>query len=650
MGRHMTEMIIPSTYVDVRAEGLISAGGVATGVLGVVGTASGGPVGQVVTLSGLAAARDLFGVPDDFGAPTGAAPLTLVRALEQVYANGASSVLAVRVAGAGSTAATFVVGDKAGAPVATLTARAPGTDGNDIHVTVAPSAVAGSVAGEELTAPVTALRHPRVLPSPANRIQIVRGTSKRVDRFAITYRTIVENERVAATGTRYFLSRTPVVTPTDSASVASVNTVTVTSPTGVVKTYGNSDFVYGTGDAPAAGVIRVLPTGELVFAPTEQPTGSTVVATYGVDTPAPTAGQVRVTVWDGTLDFAAADAPKATDGDKLQAWYQVAPASCVAVRLDRGTVVENYVAPDGTTLAAQITAGSALATATADATHGIELPAAGVDGYFGTGANRTGANGESATAGDYAAGLELLTNQTVNIVVPAGQDATSFGAQLLAHLAETEQADHERIGVLGAPGKTVPEFLGHSIASDRVVLVAPGIALADGTTLPPAYTAAAIAGLLGSVPVQTSLTNKALTVPGLAVTANRGEQAQLITRGVLTIVDKQGFRVIKGVTTEGPGEPFAAIPTRRIVDFAKYGVRAAANPYIGRLNNDRVRSALKSTLDAFLTGMVSDEALTSYSLSVSATRAQEIAGEVAVTMTIQPTFSIDYIRVTMVLS
>jgi len=64
------------------------------------------------------------------------------------------------------------------------------------------------------------------------------------------------------------------------------------------------------------------------------------------------------------------------------------------------------------------------------------------------------------------------------------------------------------------------------------------------------------------------------------VSANRGEQAQLIERNVLTIVAKQGFRVVKGVTTAGVGEPYSAIPTRRIVDFAKYGVRSAANPYI----------------------------------------------------------------------
>ena len=107
--------------------------------------------------------------------------------------------------------------------------------------------------------------------------------------------------------------------------------------------------------------------------------------------------------------------------------------------------------------------------------------------------------------------------------------------------------------------------------------------------------------------------------------------------------------MLKGVTTQGGGLPFSAIPTRRIVDKAKYGVRSAANPYIGRLNNSRVRAALKATLDAFLTGMVEEEALTGYMLDVTATRAQEIAGQVNVVMTLQPTFSIDYIRVVMTL-
>jgi hypothetical protein len=148
-----------------------------------------------------------------------------------------------------------------------------------------------------------------------------------------------------------------------------------------------------------------------------------------------------------------------------------------------------------------------------------------------------------------------------------------MGSTLLGHLNATAQTDFERIGVIGAAGGTTAEFLGHNVASDRVVLVAPGIRRPDGTTLPPAYTAAA-AGLVSSLPAQTSLTNKALNVPGLATSFNRGEQAQLIRRNVLAVVERNGYRVLKGVTTEGEGQPFSAVritapsqrARRRVVD------------------------------------------------------------------------------------
>ena len=60
-----------------------------------------------------------------------------------------------------------------------------------------------------------------------------------------------------------------------------------------------------------------------------------------------------------------------------------------------------------------------------------------------------------------------------------------------------------------------------------------------------------------------------------------------------------------------------------------------------------MRAALKATLDGFLSQMVLDEMLTGYQLEVTATRAQEISGIASVVMTLQPTFSIDFIRVTM---
>ena len=103
--------------------------------------------------------------------------------------------------------------------------------------------------------------------------------------------------------------------------------------------------------------------------------------------------------------------------------------------------------------------------------------------------------------------------------------------------------------------------------------------------------------------------------------------------------------MLKGITTDTG--PFRQISVRRIVDFAKAGVRVGSNPYIGRLNNPRVRAALKATLDGFLSQMILDEMLVAYQLDVTATRAQEINGQAIVTMVLQPTFSIDFVKVIM---
>lgn len=262
----------------------------------------------------------------------------------------------------------------------------------------------------------------------------------------------------------------------------------------------------------------------------------------------------------------------------------------------------------------------------------------------------------------YAAALELLANETVNLVLLAGQDATKgeMVDALKAHLATTEVSHRERIGLVGCNGSVDPaqiiaaqDKLVHD--GGRMVYVAPGVSLtkrdpAKGSesteVLSGAFTAAAVAGLISTLPVQVSPTNKTLNLSGLAVRFNHGQLEQLVQANVLTIEQRQGLRVVKGVTTS-TNNAWSQITTRRIVDYAIYGVRAACNPYIGKLNNERVRGAMKATLDGFLTRMVENEALIGYQLEVSATRAQEIAGQAIVNMTLQPTFSIDYVMVTM---
>jgi hypothetical protein len=266
-----------------------------------------------------------------------------------------------------------------------------------------------------------------------------------------------------------------------------------------------------------------------------------------------------------------------------------------------------------------------------------------------------GTNGE--VGANYSEGLQALLNEDAHIIVAAGQD-DSFGDELDAHcqLASTDTIKRDRIAVVGSKlGVSLDDLRGHNLASDRVIFVAPGIKATDAAaspvaevTLPGGYAAAAVAGKIASFSPHISLTNKILSVGGLENNYNSAELTQLVQSRVLALEKRQGFRIVKGITTS-TNSAFAQITTRRIVDYAKFGVRSAATPYIGLLNNDRVRGALRVTINSFLSEMVLDEMLVSYELSVTATRDDERKGIARVTMVLRPTFSIDFIKVTMFL-
>ena len=65
----MTETVILGIYIEERLESLISAGRVATGIVGVVGTAANGPTRMPFALSGLADAQDRSRLPVSFDRP-----------------------------------------------------------------------------------------------------------------------------------------------------------------------------------------------------------------------------------------------------------------------------------------------------------------------------------------------------------------------------------------------------------------------------------------------------------------------------------------------------------------------------------------------------------------------------------------------------
>jgi hypothetical protein len=580
----MTEMILPGVYIEVRSEGLIVPGRVTVGNLGVVGTASKGPIGQPIILGSYNEARARFGDYDPWidGASD---ELTLVRALELAFDHGATTVFAVRVTGAdnqGDTtaaSASYTLASASGDCV-TLTANSAGTWGNDLSVGVSPATEHAFIEDE------AHLGSEQQAGPPATRI------------------TLKNLKVVKSARNRFRLHQ-------DS--------------TGVTRS------------------LRLLYEGGL---PDD-------------DAGAPGAGEVKVNRQTGELTFGDVIAA----ADEVTASYVVDSSLAAKVTLRLGRAEEVYTVVNGNDLAADINRRSAWVDAEPNEDNADELPSP-ISGSaaFGSGTNTKGDNG--AIDADYKAGLDALLTAEAHIIVAAGQvDASAdpdknFGDQLDAHcqVASSDAIKRERIGVIGsALESTIDDIRGHNLDSDRVILVAPGIRATDRAatppvevTLPGAYAAAAVAGLLASFPAHVSLTNKPLRVGGLQQRFTSAELTQLVQGRVLALEQRQGFRTVKGITTS-TNTAWHQITTRRIVDFAKFGVRSAALPYIGLLNNVRVRGALRATINSFLAEMVNDEKLVSYELDVTATRDEEKQGIARVSIVLRPVFSIDFIRVTMFL-
>jgi hypothetical protein len=266
-----------------------------------------------------------------------------------------------------------------------------------------------------------------------------------------------------------------------------------------------------------------------------------------------------------------------------------------------------------------------------------------------------------AALADYTAAFNELGKENVNIfVVP--ELPTADALSVFNSVLETQENNQKDIiAVVGADGTTTGAITGQ-VADDRIILAAPAVVAGETVeqggntvsgrvTLQGRYTGAVIAGLLSTLAPQFSPTNKTVRgILGLSQRFSYTETIDLINGGVVVIEERQGFRVVRGVSTENATNgPFRQITTRRIVDAAKAGIRQASNPFIGRLNNQRVRAALRGAIDGFLTSMVQDEALIGYTLEVTATRDDEINGRAIVNAVLQPTFSIDFIAVTLVL-
>jgi hypothetical protein len=260
---------------------------------------------------------------------------------------------------------------------------------------------------------------------------------------------------------------------------------------------------------------------------------------------------------------------------------------------------------------------------------------------------------EGANQAAFSAAFNEVIKEDVNILI-APELSTSDAIAVLGPVLESaESAGRDLIAVIGADATTAGTIAAQAPNNDRIIFTAPGFQFFDAraedlVNLRGTYAAAAVAGLVSTLAPHQSPTNKVL--PGVVRLTRRfsfAETTQLLNGRVAVLEQRNGVRVVRGLTTDDGG--FRQITTRRITDFAKAGIRKSCDPFIGRLNNERVRKALYGAVDGFLTTMLQDEQLTGYTLEVTATRRDEIAGRAMVNAVLRPTFSIDFVAVTMAL-
>lgn len=581
----MPEMILPGTYIEVRAEALMLPGPISVGNLGIVGTARRGRLADpndpttIYLLTDTGSAREIFGPADPYLNPEeGTTPLTLVRAIELAFGSGAQRVFAARVAAAGAAQAAYTLSADGG--TVTVRALAPGSGYNGATITTGDYSLALTIRSGAGSAPVLeTIDH-----LPLDPDQLATQVSARSRLFT-----------AANQGGDAPIALGATVTRTTDGAPGTAAEFSIPAGTGTVRL-----TAVNPGAEPNNWSLALNGEFDVTFQ---------VGRTTETFRDAPAAAPALQRVLAGT-DPSYAFRTKSSTG-----------AGSALFALDPGAVTGNVGA-------AQTAQPSA-----------------------------SGTNGAAAGIDRYGNGLDALLNQDVQIVVLAGQGGRQASTALAAHVerASSDLIKRERIGVIGsAPSAALTNLIAPAEDEGRLIFPGPGIQTTDtatglDVTLPGTYAAAAVAGLISALDPHASPTNKTVNVSGVETRFNGGELEQLVLGRVLALEDRNGsIRVVRGITTS-TNTAWAQITTRRIVDYARNGVRAAANPFIGKLNNDRVRQALKGSINSFLADMVDREMLISYSLDVTATREQQIRGIVEVTMVLRPTFSIDYIRVVMYL-
>jgi hypothetical protein len=266
------------------------------------------------------------------------------------------------------------------------------------------------------------------------------------------------------------------------------------------------------------------------------------------------------------------------------------------------------------------------------------------------------AGGVSPAISDYQDALDRLeaAEQVDMVIASVANQLDSANVRRVhqavnAHCLKMADPARNRIGlgsVVPPPNSRretrVAEILDHAddVRSDAFILCAP------------AGTEAAVAGLLSLQDYFQSPTFK--TVPALGVAPGDFSDAELnqLVGGNVLVVNKKrkrGIIVVKGVLTSG-----RQINVQRTANKAVRDVKAIADVYVGLLNNEGNRNALRQQIIALFLQMTRDGALVPstdgtdppFRVDVYSTESDFANGIVRIDIAVRPVRAIDYVYAT----
>jgi hypothetical protein len=320
------------------------------------------------------------------------------------------------------------------------------------------------------------------------------------------------------------------------------------------------------------------------------------------------------------------------------------PPAAVDLTIALGDVQESFRNLQGPGIAGALNAGSALVSATAGASN--RLPVAGTTALS--------AGNQPGTA-DYTNAVDRLElDPGIDMVAAsiqqfgtAGLNADQVHAAIEAHCRNQSEGANNRIGF----GGVNPADNGHPdtivgkasvLSSERFVLVAPSGVLG------------AVIGLVGRLDYFQSPTFKRVSgVSELDHDFAPSEMNTLIEGGVLAVAKQRnrGIVVVKGIDTTGAT---GQISVTRVADHAVRGVKALADLFIGTLNTEDGRAALREKLIEFFLEMQREQAIVpstdgtdpAFKVDVYSTQRDFALGIVRVDIAVRPVRAIDFIYAT----